>query len=114
MIRNNRLMFGYGTIGVRSGYNTIIFEEIDRALEIGSTGNDDSSINYCNFTSIIIEPCEYDNLFKELNSIHEKENKEILFKNYIFDFNNFNKISVDVVISALNRANLYNTLGLAC
>lgn len=115
MIKDNRIFLGFGDIGVGYDFNTLIINEIRPPQQVGGSYSPSDNIEHFKTIKIQISSNEeYDKLFEELDSIHNKENKEIIFKDYILDFNNYNKLSVEVFIKMLNKIQFYNILAFAC
>lgn len=110
MIKGNRILFGYGTILVGDGYNSLTLIEIRPPQEIG-----ENCVNEVEEIQSIKITASYDSfstLLKKLDNV--KENKEIEFQNYIFDFNEYNEKSVDVIIKQIKKSIMYSQLSFAC
>lgn len=100
MIEGNTLKFGYGDIAVSTKGLKLYFTPFKPPVEVG-TPCDDLFKN--GDIEAIGEPIsigfsdlkDFTELLKKLKDVDE--NKVFEFKGYIFDFTNYNKISVEVL-----------------
>lgn len=105
MIEGNRLKFGYGDIAVGADGLTqrISFRQFKPPAECGEQVSDE--VEYIG-DEIVLEfsyedYCEFN---KYLKQISNKEIIEFIFKEYIFDFSNYNEKSINVCKKHLNNA----------
>lgn len=105
MIEGNRLKFGYGDISVGSDKLTqrMSFQQFKPPKECGDRVLED--VEYIG-NEIILEFSyeDYCDFSKNLKIVSNKETTEFIFKEYIFDFTNFNEESVKVCNKHLNNA----------
>ena len=117
MIIENRLIFGYGDIGV--GFNNfgLTFTQLKPPAEVGATLNPE----YCSKHEIEFGK-EY-NLTMNLDDVHElkrminkvtKNNCIFEYKGFIFDFSKYNEGSIDVVKKKLGNPPFFFLLPYAC
>ena len=108
MIEGKRLKFGYGDICVRSDGLTrrIIFQQFKSPAECG--GNVPEDVEYIG-DKIILEFSyeDYCEFSRYLEKVSDKKITNFIFKEYIFDFANFNKESINVCKKHLNSAMQY-------
>ena len=100
MIKDKTIYFGYGTVSVGASGYTISFTTIKPPQEIGmeiknklSNGEVQEIGTTINLT---LEYAEAEALKSMLDSISET-NTSFVFKDYTFDFTNYNPKSVEVV-----------------
>ena len=110
MIKDNRITFGYGTVACGSSHNTLIYTEIKPPQEIGK--NITNEVEYGKEIEIKVDNEEFNMLLKDINNV--ENNKEILFKGYILDFNKYNLKSIEAVKKQINRARMYDLMAFAC
>jgi hypothetical protein len=113
MIRDNRIIFGYGTVAVGSTNSTIVLTEIKPPQEIGEYLKG-KTFERLNSISIYSTFKEFGELRRQLKEIHTKDNKTIDFKGYILDFNMYNEKSVSVIIKHIDNATRLDIMCLAC
>ena len=113
MIKENRILFGYGTIAVNCMNLELILSEIKPPQEIGEglTGKEYEVIQTLRLKASFEEL--YD-LKKDLFRVNKSDNKIIYFQNYILDFTEFNSKSVFVVLKAVDNAIGMELRCLAC
>jgi hypothetical protein len=112
MIKENRILFGYGTVAVGHRIGKLILTEIKPPQPIGYGIK--SEVEYLDTVEITATNEEFDVLLKRLNNLENEVIKEIEFKGYILDFNNYNKKSVHVVWEHTLNAQGISIMALAC
>lgn len=113
MIIDNKIMFGYGDIAVGATVDIITFQQFKPPAECGNHVND--NVEFIGEQIILyISHEEYHELNKYLSSVSNKDISVFTFKDYIFDFSNYNKESVIVVKRKLCQAKNLYILALAC
>lgn len=108
MIEGNRLKFGYGDICVGSDELTqrMSFQQFKTPAKCGNRVQ--KYIEYIGDKIILQFSYEdYCVFSKNLEQISNKETIEFTFKEYVFDFTNFNEESVKVCRKHLNSAMQY-------
>lgn len=116
MIDGKRFKFGYGDISV--GGNPVTrqmnFQQFKPPAKVGDKVMDDEIelIGERIFLEICYE--DYQELSKLLGSVKSREISEFTFKNYVFDFTNYNEKSVDVCRQKLSEAMKFYFLAMAC
>lgn len=114
MIKGNVLYFGTGDIAVGSYSPTqlITFTNIKPPCKCGQTITDEMANNIEFGEKIIIELNDYDlyNLFCTVN----ESNRVIKYREYTFDFTNYNKESIRVCKGHAKNALYMYQLALAC
>lgn len=105
MIDGNILKFGHGDIAV--GYRVtgiLTFQQFKPPEECGSYVSD--NVEYTSEQIIINFTCyeEYLELSNKLKDVKSKNISTFEFKDYIFDFTNYNEKSVEVCERYLKRA----------
>lgn len=114
MIKGNTIYFGYGDVGVGSDYliGCMIFTNIKPPQEIGSKLGEKIKNNEPEIGKelVVYEKECYDllNVFKTVT----EDNKIVKYKEYTFDFSNYNIGSINVCLRHAN--NTVNTMLLAC
>lgn len=117
MIIENRLLFGYGDIGVGFDNFGLTFTQLKPPAEIGATLNPE----YC--TKYGIEFGKEYKLPLNLEGVHElkskinmvtRENCMFEYEGFIFDFSRYNDGSVEVVKKKLENPPLFFLLPYAC
>lgn len=117
MIIENRLLFGYGDIGV--GFNTfgLTFTQLKPPVEIGATLDpeycDKYGVEFGKEYSLPMKLEEVHELERKINIV-TKENCVFEYKGFIFDFSRYNEGSIDVVIKKLKNPPLLFLLPYAC
>ena len=113
MIKDNRILFGYGTIVVNCMNLELILSEIKPPQEIGEglTGKEYEVIQTLRLKASFDEL--YD-LKKDLFRVNKTDDKIIYFQDYILDFTEFNSKSVFVVLKAVDNAIGMELRCLAC
>ena len=108
MIEGNILRFGHGDISITADIitNTINFKQISTQLECGTVSPKD--INYTdNIINIRINDFdEYYEFYKCLREVNKRNITQFTFKDYVFNFNNYNEKSIIVIEKYLNKASL--------
>lgn len=109
MIKNKTIYFGYGDVLVGSNiFYKLTLTEIETPKEIGKPPEGEyKEIQTINLT------VDYNDL-KEAKRILNREINSIKIGEYILDFSNYNKKSVDVLIKHLTNALDMYMLTLAC
>lgn len=105
MIEGNRLKFGYGDIAVgSSGLNqTMRFQQFKPPTICGSSVSDD--VEYIGEAiTIDLSYKDYCEFNENLNLVSAKIITEFTFKGYIFNFENYNKESINVCKKHLESA----------
>lgn len=105
MIEEKRLKFGYGDISVGSdGLNQrMSFQQFKPSAKCGDQVSND--VEYIG-DKIVLEFSyeDYREFSKNLKQVFDKETTEFIFKEYVFDFTNFNEESIKVCNKHLNNA----------
>lgn len=105
MIEEKRLKFGYGDICVGSDILTqrMSFQQFKPLAKCGDQVSND--VEYIG-DEIVLEFSyeDYREFGENLKQVFNKETTEFLFKEYIFDFTNFNEESIKVCKKHLNNA----------
>lgn len=99
MIKGNVIEFGYGDVLVGSNPMLDIFRvtSIKPPQEIGAV-IDSSEDNGVEYNETIIINVDYSlDLYRIIKSVNEN-NRVVKYKEWIFDFTNYNQTSVDVVL----------------
>jgi|GEM_PF-3593169 len=112
MIKDNRIIFGYGTIECGNGVMTLVYTEIKPPQKIGFNTYNSEDVEYGNQICLQVTMKELNDLLYELKDI--ENTKEIFFKGYIFDFNNYNENSVSIVKTQIQRVMNISLLPYAC
>lgn len=116
MIDGKRFKFGHGDIGVGAIPSTrqIHFQQFRPPIEVG-----DNVLNYDVdwigeriFIEINYE--DYQKLSKLFGSVKSRDVSKFTFKDYIFDFTNYNEKSVEVCQQKLSEAMSLYFLAMAC
>lgn len=119
--KNNIISFGYGDVQVYSSTfkHSIIFRGFKPPVEIGTAL--DELIENENI-EFITEPIEIKfATMKELNEFQKLVNKidgknytQFTYRNYIFDFSNYNPKSIDVMLYSIANVKRYFMHLMAC
>lgn len=108
MIDGNRLKFGHGDIVVGSDGLTqrMSFQQFKPPANCGDRISGD--VEYIG-NKIVLEFSyeDYCEFSKKLEQVSDKEMTEFVFKDYVFDFTNFNEKSIEVCKKYLNSAMQY-------
>lgn len=116
MIDGKRFKFGHGDISV--GGNPVTrqmdFQQFRLPAKVGDKVMDDEVelIGERIFLEIGYE--DYQELSKLLGSVKSRKISEFTFKNYVFDFTNYNEKSVDVCRQKLSEAMKFYFFAMAC
>lgn len=105
MIKDNKLLFGYGTIAVSYTSFGLKFTEIKPPQEIGSDCNKgikDGSIIETNRIDLFLTVGEALTLAQILSQV-DHSNSIIKFKDLIFDFTKFDRGSINVILKAIDK-----------
>lgn len=122
MIKDNRIIFGYGDILVGSYKphsiymknlsTSLVFYEIKPPKEIGKMP-EEGSYDILNTLSFNLTTNDI-SILENIRNVLKTTNRHIKFRDYILDFSNYNEESVKVVIEGFENALFINELGLAC
>ena len=116
MIKGNTLYFGYGDIAVGSNswnYSPIVtFTNMKPPCKCGETITEKmkEEINFYEEIKIEVEDYELYNLLCNV----DKDNRIINYKEYTFDFTNYNQERVRLCKEGVKNALLIHQLSLAC
>ena len=115
MIEGRVLKFGYGDIAV--GYNAIsqkiTFQQFKPPTECGE--NVSPEVEFISDKIFIkISYDEYKQLSYLLSKVKNKEISKFYFKEYEFNFHNYNEKSIEVCLKNLNFAMQLYFMALAC
>lgn len=99
MIKENKIIFGNGDIAVGCLNKTITFENVSPKMKAGELIP--KNAKFTNKIEIKLTLNEYFRLDNLLNNVKNKNIKTFTFKNYIFDFSNYKKESVDICLRYL-------------
>lgn len=100
MIKDQTIYFGYGTVGTRAFCYTLSFHSIKPPQEIGTELYSKIANGEVKELGTIVEfTLEYDELkaLKSLLDSVSEANTSFMFKDYTFDFSNYNPKSVEAV-----------------
>ena len=111
MINGNVIKFGYGDVAVGHCNYTIKFQQFIPKQKPGTNVDADSVVWVGEKIEIPISVSDYYFLMKELDKCVHK--RAFSFKEYIFDFNNFNLNSVKVVRESVEKSMFLHFLSLA-
>ena len=116
MIINNCIKFGYGDIhiGGDSGISSLSIWQIKTQGEVGRFVTMDKTEHVGDPIIIYVDYDDYKYLCKCLSEVRLRKIDNFEYKNYIFDFSNYNQKSLDIFIKALNISFYYKQLALAC
>lgn len=119
MIKDNRIVFGYGSVSVGGFFNSLVFQEIEPELEIGANVNEYVNRDEAKFVglprTIAFQAYEECKDFDKLLSTVDGENvTEIEYDGLILDFENYNEKSVEVVKKHLDVVIGYFLRLMAC
>lgn len=96
MIKDKTIIFGCGTVAVGSALRYITFQEL-RPPEICGTPLERCKANLVGKEiSIPINYHDYVEYTMKLHKVNTNQGGTFEFKGYVFDFTNYNSISVDV------------------
>lgn len=116
MIKGNRIEFGYGDVLV--GFHAFGFrvENVKPPLEVGQKVTPSEFKNYDISNQIIIPLNGLEDLNELCGLIKSvtENNRIVEFNSYVFDFSNYNKKSVEVVLNVLNKPHPMWLMTLAC
>ena len=115
MIEGNRIKFGYGdiVIGVAVGVQTLVFKQLKSPLQCGADVPDNYEV-LGDPISIKIDYYDYCNLLEMLEAVREKRYSTIYFKDYWFDFTNYNEKSIKILEQRARTAIAFQLLAIAC
>lgn len=115
MIDGKRFKFGYGDISVGGDPvgREIFFQQFKPPAKCGDNVSPD--VEWIGEQiSIKIDYEDYKKLGKLLDDVKSREISEFTFKDYIFDFTNYNEKSVEVCKKKLSKAVSLYFLAMAC
>ena len=117
MIGGKRFMFGYGdiSIGVNPVTRQMCFQQFKPPAEVGDKVIEDK-VDWIGERIYIEIGCyeEYQELCRLLDSAKSKKILEFTFKDYIFDFSNYNEKSIEACRKHLSNAMSWYFLAMAC
>lgn len=118
MIKGNRIEFGYGD--VLCGVNNIgvDYTNVKPPLEIGTCIKDTGlELEHFEIGKQVVIPLhgleDLNELCRLIKSVTE-DNPVVEFGGYVFDFSNYNRKSVEVVLKTLNKPHPMWMMTLAC
>lgn len=119
MIKDNRIVFGYGSVSVGGFFNSLVFQEIEPELEIGANVNEHVNRGEAKFVglprTIAFQAYKECKDFDKLLSTVDSENvTEIEYDGLILDFENYNEKSVEIVRKHLDMVIGYFLRLMAC
>ena len=119
MIKDNRIVFGYGSVSVGGFFNSLVFQEIEPELEIGANVNEHVNRGEAKFVglprTIAFQTYKECKDFDKLLSTVDGENvTEIEYDGLILDFENYNEKSIEVVKKHLDVVIGYFLRLMAC
>lgn len=116
MIDGKRFKFGYGDISV--GGNPVTrqmnFQQFKPPAKVGSKVMADEVELIGEKIFLEIDYEDYQELNKLLGSVKSRKISEFTFKNYVFDFTNYNEKSVEACRQKLSEAMSLYLLAMAC
>lgn len=117
MVINNRIKFGYGTVGVGSdiwcGYFKV--QTIHPPCEPGTLITEACKVEYLGQPVYFhIDTAAYTELSANFEKVRSREISEFTYAGYVFDFNEYNEESVRVCVEHLRRAFYSYSVCLAC
>lgn len=97
MIKENRIVFGYGTVVVGSSNTSaaISFASSATAHPVGERAAPNSERQ--DFVSIQLDMKRYEELLEQLSHVEKREAETFSFCGYTFDFSNYNPESIHVI-----------------
>lgn len=103
------IKFGYGNTFVTSNMNILKISITAKSFEIGSTPDPNKRHDIVAEFLILLD---YEDIIFLMDKIHKinEQNNILTFKNYIFDFTNYNQKSVNAVIKHIDRIYSYNMM----
>ncbi len=113
--KTKTLYFGYGDIAVGEATIAIRFRQFEPPIEVGANVID-GEVNYTS-DGVNIYLCSYEEancLDKLLDSMDGKDNFQFDFKDWRFNFSNWNPKSIECIKKYLNIVKCYIVLPLAC
>ena len=116
MIDGKTLKFGYGDIAVGRipSVRAMSFQQFKPPTKCGDVVVDDK-VEYIGEQIILkISFADYQELSKLFNGVKSREFSVFVFKDYIFDFTNYNEASVDACRQELSGAMKWYFLAMAC
>lgn len=116
MIDGKRFKFGYGDVCVGATPSTrqIHFQQIKPPIEVGADAMKHNVEWIGERILIKVSYEDYQDLCKLLSRVKSREISEFTFKDYIFDFTNYNEKSVEVCKEKLSEAMSLYFLAMAC
>lgn len=116
MIDGKRFKFGYGDISVGGNPVTrqMIFQQFKPPIEVGADVMKHNVMWVGERILIKVSYGDYQDLCKLLSRVKSREISEFTFKDYIFDFTNYNEKSVEICKEKLSEAMSLYFLGMAC
>lgn len=122
MIKDNKIIFGYGTVVVSSRWNQMIFQEIKPPLEVGSCADEpikNGEVEFVGERKDILfnydEIKEFQNLLQyRVNCNYPNKERFFEYKGLVFDFTNWNIKSYEVVLLHVERIKSYLIGLMAC
>lgn len=116
MIDGTRFRFGYGDVCVSATPSTrqMHFQQIKPPIEVGTDAMEHSVEWVGKQISIKVSYADYQGLCKLLVRVKSREISEFTFKDYIFDFTNYNEKSIEVCEQKLGEAMSLYFLAMAC
>lgn len=116
MIKGNKIEFGYGDVLVGFKAYGLSIENVKPPLEVGQkvTPSEFKDYDISNTTIIPLNGLDDLNKLCELIKSVTEDNPVVEFCGYVFDFSNYNRKSVEVVINALNNPHPMWMMALAC
>ena len=104
MIVGNVLKFGYGDICCGHGFGIVKYQQFKPPAEIGSVVIPEEVEFIGDIISISVTYEDYKELVNLLNKVKDRELDTFEFKDYIFDFSNFDAKRVECVRTQLGAA----------
>ena len=106
MIEGNTIRFGYGdiSVGADATNNIISFNEVKNSLECGETTPKHLERTGNSISIQINDFDEYYEFYRSLNEIEKRNLLRFTFKDYVFDFSQYNEKSIIVIKKYLEMA----------
>ena len=110
------LHFGYGDICVGFDLFNLTFREFEPPVEVGTWIKDKSKVNWLSekFSIPIIQYEEAEQLIELLDSMDGKNNFKFEFKDWTFNFSNWNPKCIEVLKDRVKHIRSNLLLPLAC
>lgn len=100
MIKGNVIYFGFGTIAVGASVGKISFTHVSPAIGVGAE-YERGKVENLQVLEFYPSYEDYKYLLESAFRVEGLENRQIIYKDYVFDFNNYEPKSLDVFVKAV-------------